>query len=348
MKIEAINEETVDETVAADTLHPAAMAIAQPDSRTEKIAAVIGHLATVDKESLTKIWDAVMAKAAEIGHGPGVGNVSGSNAATLSMKPSNASPSPTPAAMAHIVSGAVKEDLNDIFAGTELSEEFKEKTATLFEAAVNARTSALIAEAEELLINEVEEFKAEYVGELTEKLDSYLGYVTDTWLEENEVQITNSIRADMTESFIDGMKNLFASHYIELPEERVDVLEALTAELAELETKLDEVLTENASLRKENTDAVLETAFDDVAEGLVMTQAEKFKVLSEGISYDGTVEDYVKKLLIIKEKHFPKNSVAQNTLNEEVDGSAGEVNEALVASGPMKRYAQAISNTVKR
>lgn len=365
-------KEVSEETVSAATLHPAAQSLPGTEFRTSKLSAVLGKLANIDDESLTKIYDEVMAKAAELGHGPGVGDVAMSNQATINMKSSDAVPGGAPNAKhqdpmntsiakdtahgTHVyhadpintsISKSVKEDLDGIFSGTELSEEFKDKTATLFEAAVNARVAATIVEAEELLIQEVEEFKEEFVTELTEKLDSYLNYVTETWLTENEVQVTNSLRAEMTESFIEGLKGLFAQHYVEIPDDKVDVVETLSAQLEELEAKLDAMITENASLKEMNQDAILEVAFDEVAEGLVMTQAEKFKVLSEGISFDGTVEDYKKKLTIIKEKHFPINS-ANQTLTEEVDGSAGDVNETLVASGPMKRYAQAISNTVKR
>jgi hypothetical protein len=345
-------KEKIVETAAADTLHPAAQAISQPDSRTEKLSAILGKLATVDTESLTKIFDGVMAKASEIGHGPGVGDVSGSNKATLSTKPSLAASGPTPTQMAAQVSAnAVREDLEQVFEGLDLSEEFKEKIPTIFEAAVNGRVAIQIAEAEELMIAEVEAFKETYEQETAERLDSYLEYVAETWMAENEVAVVNSIRADMAESFVQGLKGLFEEHNVTIPDEQVDVVEALSTQLAEAEAKLDELVTEVSSLKEELSDKTIETAFDEVAEGLVMTQAEKLRTLVEDISFDGTVDDYKKKVSIIKEKHFPvgkQTTVAPQTLSEEVDGAAGDLNENVVLNGPMKKYAEAISKSLRR
>ncbi len=349
----AKDKKAIVETAAADTLHPAAQAIEQPDSRTSKLSAVIGQLATLDTTSLTSIFDQVMAKAAEIGHGPGVGNVAGSNAATLNMKPSAASSSPSPAAMAHAVSAAaVKEDMTALFAGTELSEDFQAKTYTLFESVVNARVATQIAEAEELMVQEVTEFKEQLETELSDKLDSYLDYVAEAWMQENEVAIVAQLRADMTEDFVNGLKNLFAEHFVEMPEEKVDAIEALTAELAEAEQRLGEMMDEVTALRESVEQNTIGVAFDEVSEGLVMTQVEKLRTLCEGITTDGTVEDYKKKVSIIKEKHFPPgkpSNVAPQTIVEEVDGAAGgELNESVAPTGSMARYARAISTGVKR
>jgi hypothetical protein len=339
-----------EETAAAATLHPAAKAIPQPDSRTGKLAAIIGSLATVDDTSLTSILDQVLAKAEEIGHGMGVGNVSGSNKNTLNMKPSAASGGPTPGQMAGMVSAAaVKEDLETVFGGVELTEEFKEKTAVIFEAAVNARVAATVAEAEESMIAEVEEFKADFEKQLSEKIDSYLDYVAETWMKENEVAIVSSLRADMTEEFVLGLKTLFAEHYIELPEDKVDAVEALSSELEDASKRLGEAMAEVAALKEEKAKYDQGAALAEVSEGLALTQVEKFKTLVEGIQTDGSIEDFKKKAQIIREKHFPNGkSVATTTktpetLTEEADGSAGSdsVNPSL--TGVMKRYADAIT-----
>jgi dynactin complex subunit len=168
---------------------------------------------------------------------------------------------------------------------------------------------------------------------------------------ENEVAVVNSIRADMAESFVQGLKGLFEEHNVTIPDEQVDVVEALSTQLAEAEAKLDELVTEVSSLKEELSDKTIETAFDEVAEGIVMTQAEKLRTLVEDISFDGTVDDYKKKVSIIKEKHFPvgkQTTVAPQTLSEEVDGAAGDLNENVVLNGPMKKYAEAISKSLRR
>lgn len=344
-----------EETAAAATLHPAAKAIDQPDSRTGKLAAIIGSLATVDDTSLTGILDQVLAKAKEIGHGMGVGNVSGSNAATLNMKPSAASPGPSPAQMAAQVSAAaVKEDLETVFGGQELTEDFKEKTSVIFEAAVNARVAATVAEAEEAMIEEVEEFKQAWLQETEAKLESYMDYVAESWLKDNEVAVISQLRADMTEEFILGMKTLFAEHYVELPEEKVDVVEALSAELEEASVRLGEAMAEVASLKEEKSKLDQETALAEVSEGLALTQVDKLKTLCEGLQTDGSIDDFKKKVSIIREKHFPigkKTAVGTQTpetLSEEADGSAGGDVNAPNLSGVMKRYADAISMGARR
>lgn len=339
-----------EETAAAATLHAGAKSIDQPDSRTGKLAAIIGSLATVDDSSLTNILDQVLAKAKEIGHGMGVGNVSGSNAATLNMKPSAASAGPTPAQMAAQVSAsAVKEDLETVFGGVDLTEEFKEKTSVIFEAAVNARVAATVAEVEEAMISEVEEFKAQWEKDISEKIDSYLDYVAETWLKENEVAVVSQLRSDMTEDFILGLKTLFAEHYIELPEDKVDAVEALSSELEDASVRLGEAMAEVAALKEAVAKNEQIEALAEVSEGLALTQVEKLKTLCEGLQTDGTIDDYKKKVSIIKEKHFPsgKKTVTETTtpetLSEEADGSAGNdvTNPAL--TGIMKRYADAIS-----
>lgn len=337
-----------EETAAAATLHPAAKAIPQPDSRTGKLAAIIGSLATVDDSSLTSILDQVLAKAEEIGHGMGVGNVSGSNAATLNMKPSAASAGPSPAQMARMVSGAaVKEDLETVFGGQDLTEEFKTKTAVIFEAAVNARVAATVAEAEEAMIAEVEEFKEGFEKQLAEKIDSYLDYVAETWMKENEVAVVSQLRTDMTEEFILGLKTLFAEHYVELPEDKVDAVEALSAELEDASVRLGEAIAEVAALKEAVAKNEEADALAEVSEGLALTQSEKLKTLVEGIQAD-SVDDFKKKAQIIREKHFPTGkktvtAAAPETLSEEADGSAGSDTLAPSITGVMKRYADAIS-----
>lgn len=245
----------------------------------------------------------------------------------------------------------MKEHIDVMFDGEDLSEEFKEKASTIFEAAVSERVveivSALEEEYEAVLnskLEEIEEQATHDLEQLTAKLDEYLNYVTEQWMETNEIAIESALKSEITEEFIEGLKNLFAEHYIEIPEERFDVVEELSARVQELENKLNEAVNENielvASINEMNTDEI----FNEISEGLVATQVEKFKKLSEGVEYDD-LSNYKRKLQIIKENFFGADKTEKRTSGLLEESFEGE-EEAPVAKGPMAHYMKAISRNI--
>lgn len=244
--------------------------------------------------------------------------------------------------------GLAAEELTDIFGGEELTEEFKEKVSTLFEAAVHTQVQLKLNEAEEKFQGLLEEQVTAIVDELTEQVDKYLSYVADEWMKENEVAIESSLRTEIAEQFIEGLKALFVENYIEIPEDKVDVLENYAAKVDELEEKLNDALARNIELEEATAQYAMEEAFEEVAEGLAMTQSEKFRNLAEGVEFAGDLDAYKRKLNIIKEKHFAKPTASKqaDVLEESFDGEV--VEEEVVSSPLMKTYMQTISRTIKR
>lgn len=244
---------------------------------------------------------------------------------------------------------AMKEHIEAMFNGEELSEEFREKATTIFEAAIQARLSEEIAELEEQYSTKLEEAITEVTEELSSKLDDYLDYVVEQWMKENEVAIEHSLKTEITEDFMDGMKKLFAENYIEIPEDRLNVLEELTSTVEQLEDKLNAQITENINLTKTIDSYAQQEIFSEVSEGLVMTQVEKLRQLSEGIDFD-SAEGYKKKLMLVKENYFPAAPAAQDLREEEDALGNNELNEEKQTSfqdPAIKRYFNSIARTSK-
>ena len=218
----------------------------------------------------------------------------------------------------------VEEDVNALLGGEELSEEFKEKAKTIFEAAINAKVAeikeTLEAQYEEKLAEEIEAAKES----LAERVDSYLEYVADEWFEENALAIENGLKTEMTESFLTGMKGLFEEHYVTIPEDKYDVLESMVEKLDDMETKLNEQIEKNINLNGRLADATAGGILDQVSEGLAVTQKEKLASLSESVEFESE-DQYREKLETLKESYFSgKAPVAKTeTLSEGVDNSEG-------------------------
>lgn len=243
----------------------------------------------------------------------------------------------------------MKEHIEAMLDGEELSEEFKEKASTIFEAAVNLRVSEVVTELEEQyeakLNEKTEEFEAdlaEQLADLSTKLDQYIDYAVNEWVKENEVAIQTSLRSEITEEFIEGLKGLFEQHYIDIPEEKVDVVEELSVRVSDLENELNEKVNENIELANSINEKIKEEIFSTVCEGLAATQVEKLKKLSEAVDFENE-EAYAKKLDIIKENYFPSDNIKKtsNLLEESFDGEETQ----NVVSGPMANYLRAISRT---
>lgn len=242
---------------------------------------------------------------------------------------------------------AMKEDLDALFNGYELSEEFKETASTLFEAALNARIIAETTRLEEEFAVKLEEQMTEFSEEMVSKIDSYLNYAVENFMKENEVAIESALRNELTEEFIEGLKNLFAEHYISIPQDKVDVLEALAEKVEQLESKLNEAIVENTELRSVLVAESAKGVFEELASDLALTQQEKFAALAEGIEFNGDLETYAKKLSIIKENYF-KNDSQQYSSNIEEETFEGEISESVNVDPVVSRYVQAIARTVKK
>ena len=197
----------------------------------------------------------------------------------------------------------VEEDVNALLGGEELSEEFKEKAKTIFEAALKSKITEvkeqLEAQYAAALNEEIDEMKVE----LQERVDSYLEYVADEWLQENELAVERGLKTEMTESFLEGMKSLFEEHYVNIPEEKYDVLSAMTDKLDDMETKLNEQIDKNISLNKRLSESVADGILADVSEGLAATQKEKLASLAEGVEFESE-ESFKEKLTTLRESYF--------------------------------------------
>jgi hypothetical protein len=210
------------------------------------------------------------------------------------------------------------EHLDALFNGETLSEEFMNKAKTIFEAAVNERVNSLreqvLSEAATVIQEEVEEA----VNTLAERLDDYLGYVVEEWMEENKLAVENGIRTEIAENFMSGLKELFESHYIEVPEEKYDVIDGLFSENEELESSLNEQLQKNMELEKELLAYQASQVFSNVANGLSDVEVEKFASLAEGVEFE-SLEQYAEKLNVLKESYFNSAPTVNNLVEETTD-----------------------------
>lgn len=250
---------------------------------------------------------------------------------------------------------AMKEDLDALFHGENLSEDFMNKAATIFEAAVTARVNSLEEKIQEQYAEILEQVTEELKEELTTKVDDYLNYVVEEWVKENELAVESGLRSELTEDFIAGLRNLFVEHYIDIPEEKVDVVEEMTSKVVELEGKLNEQISSAVEMRKLIIEYAKREAFHDICEGLTSTQVEKMKSLSEGVEFS-TVEDYTQSLLTLRENYFPTKSPAKSN-NERLDEMTDVVEETQrtsleeakankIADPIMEAYVKSISRTV--
>ena len=277
---------------------------------------------------------------------PGYANEK-SNEATIRMKPSYATGKEGAKPNMKMPKLDVKEDIDAMFDGQDLSEEFKDTASTLFEAAISARLVVETARLEEEYAALVAEEITTFTEDLTSKMDTYLDYVVESWMAANEVAIESTLRNELMEEFIDGLKDLFAEHYIDVPQSKVDVLEALADKVNALEVKLDETITENAELKVAILEERRKEVFEELSSGLALSQQEKYLDLVEGIEFNGDLEVYEKKLKIIKENYFKKDKTNYSS-NITEETFEVEADEKSSPNPIVNRYAAAISRTVKK
>ena len=236
----------------------------------------------------------------------------------------------------------VKEDVDALVDGEDLSEEFKNKAATIFEAAVKSKTREEITRIHESMTSDFEVKLEESVEALTEKVDTYLNYVVEEWTKENELAIERGLKGEIAEDFISGLKQLFEDHYIDVPDEKYDVLEAQSEKIAELEEKVNSVMEQNISLTSVKSQLVREQVVSEACEELTDTEIEKFKSLTEDVDFVDE-ESFKAKLDTLKESYFPKTIVEQ-TFDDEDGGTAQDID----TTGAMRAYMSAISRNKER
>ena len=242
----------------------------------------------------------------------------------------------------------VKEDMDALVSGEDLSEEFKTKASTIFEAAVSAKVisevNSRIDELETSYKKEISEAKEEHLSTVTEKVDGYLNYVTEEWMKENELAVEKGIRSELVEDFMTGLKNLFTEHYIDIPEEKVDLVDDLFEKVEELEQKLDESINTSVDIKKELADYKKSETLREVSENLADTEKEKLGKLAEGIDFEDKTQ-YSEKLEVIKENYFPKQQ--SETITEELENTEEEQDISESVDPVMSKYASALTRLNK-
>ena len=239
----------------------------------------------------------------------------------------------------------VKEDIEALVEGEELSDDFKSKASTIFEAAVHQKVMEIASQKVDELEKEYQSNLSEEIvsfrDELTDKVDGYLNYAVEEWMKENELALESSMRSEITEEFMTGLKNLFTEHYIEVPDEKVDIVENLFDKVEELEGQLNSQVQENIKVKEELNEYRKDKILEEVCEDLADTQSEKMKSLVEGVSYEEDSENFEEKVKTIKESYFPNQQKQDENVEQENAGSDEEVSPEM--NSIMEAYSKAIA-----
>ena len=236
------------------------------------------------------------------------------------------------------------EAVDEIFGGEDLSEDFKERAAVLFETVVLEKVNVEVERLEEEFSSKLDEQAELATEDLTKKVDAYLDYVAEQWMEENTLAVESGIRSDIAESFISGLKELFSEHRIDVPEEEVDLVAEMAEKIEALEASLNEQIDTNIEVSKELDEAKKSDVFDSLCEGIANTQAEKLRSLTEGLEYVD-LDDFKRKVEIIKENYFGKSEISEEV--DELDPIVDDSEDTKYVDPQMARYAQAISKTFR-
>jgi len=250
-----------------------------------------------------------------------------------------------PKAMQKMEEVDIDEDIRAIAESLELSEENTEKAHTIFKAAVTSKVNHIKEELETQFEEKLETSVKEIHEELAEAVDKYLTYCAEEWTKENELAIERGLRSEMTENFITGLKTLFTEHYVDIPDEKYNVMDELSNRLDEMEAKLDVEVSKNMDLSEEVTDLKRANVVRDACSDLTESQREKLVSLAEGVDFKNE-EDYAEKITEIKEAYFTvsSESIAEETVVEEGTGEFEEDNSTVVTNPDMQRYLSALSN----
>ena len=240
----------------------------------------------------------------------------------------------------------IEDDINALIAGEQLSEDFQEKARTIFEAAINSKVSVIKEDLEKEYAKVLQEEIDSTKIQLTERVDSYLEYVAGEWLEENSLAVEQGLKAEMSESFLTGMKSLFEEHYVSIPEDKYDVLESMVNKLDDMEEKLNEQIDKNVGLTKRLAESKSDGILSDVSEGLAVTQKDKLASLAESVEFESE-SDYREKLVTLRNSYFPTRQVA-STPSDDSEMLSEESNTPVQTTGTMDNYLSTLQRITKK
>ena len=239
----------------------------------------------------------------------------------------------------------VEEDVEALLAGEELSEDFQEKARTIFETAIKAKVATVQEELKAQYEATLEEEVSAIKSELTERVDAYLEYVAEEWMTENQLAVEAGLKAEMTESFLTGIRGLFEEHYVAIPEEKYDVTAAMVEKLDEMEDKLNEQINKNIALNQRLAESVADVIFSEVCEGLALSQKDKLASLAENVEFDSE-ETYREKLVTLRKSYFPENAGAQRDESENISENS-EIS-AQPTTGLMESYLDTLTRVSQK
>ena len=310
-------------------------------SRSDLISRMVAYASTLDKNDLSQAMDSMGVPDPDEVFNNNTNLVIGDNSTKnkASIKSDAAAIDPMK---------SVKEDLNLLFSdSTDLTEDFRLKVSTLFEAAVSTRVDIETARIEESFEEKLEESYEEIKTQMMENIDTYLNYAVAEWASDNKLALENNIRTQMAESFLSGMKNLFEEHYVEIPDDKVDVVESMSSRIDELEKLVNETTADNIALSKIVNEKEVKEISDTLAEGLTTTQKDKFEKLIEAVDYSDASE-FRKKANIIKETYFAHKNEVKVVPDQLLSESVEEPEKAPVLESTMQMYVSSLSKTVKK
>lgn len=242
---------------------------------------------------------------------------------------------------------SVAEDVQAMFSGEELSEEFTSKATTIFEAAVVSKVNEILETVTVDFESELEAEKVQIAEKLSEQVDSYLEYVAEEWMKENELAVEQGIRSEIVENFMTGLRGLFEENYIDIPEEKVDLVDELASKVTELESSINEEMERNIELRKELVESKQSAILSAACEGITESQAAKLQSLAEGVEFEDA-DSYTAKLETLKESYFPKEEVVSEEVVIDEDEPLELAEEATAVDPSMNAYLNAISKSIKK
>ena len=335
------------ETAAADSLSPNS-APAGAANKAWSFSKVVNAMAGMDQETINKFVEMI----GQIGHEADSigGGAAAANKATIDAKPSDAAAQVVShlEAVDDAMRAVISEDISNLFEGDELSEEFKTKVSVVIESAINMKVAAQVVALEEAFDKKLQEQVDHIAEDLVGTLELAVDAIAESWLENNEVAVVSTLRSDLTEQFLEDLRGLFETHYIEIPDDKIDVLEEQAARIEELEELASDALEENLSLRRTLEEAQtaqeIESTIEEAARGMSMVDAEKLRELVESVDYTSPAE-FKKKVGVLKETHFksePARTDAPTTLFEETNTIGEESEEDSNLSKSMAAYVRAL------
>jgi hypothetical protein len=339
---------SVDETAALDTLHPGSGSNGgtAPISRSEMISKAIGAMNVMDRDDLTHWFTSAIENSKH--YSKATDGKADSNRDTLDMHPSHAKATTGPKTRDPMPKLGVKEDVQEALAGFELTEETQDKLVTIFEAAVTARVIAENARLEEEFEDKLDVAVTEISEDLSDQIDNYLTYVVEHFMAENAIAIESSLRNELMDEFINGLQGLFKEHFFTVPDNKVDVVEALSDKVADLESKFSEQLDMNKQLEEALVEVEREKLVDTYLEDLALSEADKFLKLVEGVDFDGDLDAYSQKLSVIKENYFGEKSKAPAKSNIVTESFEGDETDTVAIDPAIARYMDSINRVLQK